>query len=103
MEVGYGLPAMMDMTGGREDEVSGEVAERTENHGGGQVADAVDFALAGGDREEADDGDLRALLSEAPDPPGEEAEHPRGHGRDDGLDGEYQVVPLAPGTPCGTP
>ncbi|MER6443964.1 hypothetical protein [Streptomyces venezuelae] len=65
--MGDGLLPMVGVAGGSEDEMGGEAAERADAHGRDQVADVIDLALSGGEREEADDGDLGALLTEAPD------------------------------------
>ncbi|KOU39408.1 hypothetical protein ADK55_33350 [Streptomyces sp. WM4235] len=69
VQLGDGLLPLVDVAGGREGTVGGGVAERAERDRDGQVADVVDEALAGGEREEADDGDLGSLLSEPLDPP----------------------------------
>ncbi|MBP2034858.1 hypothetical protein [Streptomyces avidinii] len=82
VEIGDGLFPMVGVAGGSENEMGGEAAERADAHGRGQVTDVVDLPLAGGEREEADDGDLGALLPEAPGfadtegDQGEDAERP---------------------------
>ncbi|MFI8278091.1 hypothetical protein ACIGBH_25090 [Streptomyces sp. NPDC085929] len=69
VEVGDGLLPMVGVAGGSEHEMGGEATERSDAHGRDQVADVGDLAPSGGEREEADDGDLSALLPQAPDHP----------------------------------